>query len=142
MKTMAERAAASCPSLGKTKMTVSGDECQTGVVSGFECSQAVTSSVHQAASLAQIVCAESGADLHFVVLQKAGEKLRGNHGIVGEIGFGDELRAQTDGSAMQFIIGSAGELDKAPAFEALAIGRSEIAKVGARIVQVEGMPAG
>ena len=50
--------------------------------------------------------------------------------------------AQPDGGAVQRIVGSPGELDEAAPFEALAVGRPEIAEIGARIVKIEGLAAG
>ena len=115
---------------------------EADVVGRGERIESVAATVDEASSGAQIASGESGTDTLFVSLEKAGQQSGSDAGNVGEIGIFEELIAQSDGGAVQSVVGAASELDKAAAFEALAVGRAAIAEVGAGVVQVERMAAG
>src|ERR1700722_8754108 len=102
-----------------------GNQGEPGGVRRGERLEPVGAAVDQASCFAEIVRAESGANSLFVSLEEAGEQSGGDGGVVGKIGIFDELIAQSDRGAMQCVVGAAGELDEAAAFEALAIGRPE-----------------
>ena len=107
------------------------NKSEAHVVSRLEFLKPVAAAIDQAASFAEIVSGERSPDLFFAMLQEVGEEPRGDGRVARGIGIFSELMAQNDGRAVQRIVGSAGELDEAAPFEALAVGRAQIAEIGA-----------